>query len=123
MEPAGTPPPGIEGLSEKQRELMAKQHQAAKEQRKRDEDRLLDIISGAWRGSDCKDQPCLGGWVGAWVMSSHMFACPAAALPRRQAVIAVPWTKPCSSTVWTPWSQPAPVEHDGCPVSCDNAVR
>ena len=52
MEPAGTPPPGIEGLSEKQRELMAKQHQAAKEQRKRDEDRLLEVISGACM-SDC----------------------------------------------------------------------
>ena len=46
MEPAGTPPAAMEGLSDRQREIMAKQHQAAKEARARDQDKLLEVISG-----------------------------------------------------------------------------
>ena len=44
-----TPPPGMEGATQKQMELFQKQQAAAREQRARDQDRLLEVIAGASR--------------------------------------------------------------------------
>ena len=46
MENGATPPPGMEGATQKQMELFQRQQAAAREQRAKDQDRLLDCISG-----------------------------------------------------------------------------